>query len=76
MKIADEVTGSGAANAPAADLNGPDAHENPEEVLARYGAERDRKLREDNVGQYIDPAHSEKHRCFLEDPWVCLGCEH
>jgi len=59
-------------NIPAADLNGPEIADGYD-YRTRYAQEREKRIRSDGLAQYIDPAESEKHGHFLDDPWVAPG---
>ncbi|KAL5366690.1 hypothetical protein BJX96DRAFT_180960 [Aspergillus floccosus] len=39
-------------------------------VTKQYDEERNKRLREDGITQYIDPSRSERFQHFQEDPWV------
>jgi hypothetical protein len=41
--------------------------------MAKYAEERDKRLRSDATGQYIDLESSTKYGNFLEDPWIDAG---
>lgn len=71
MKTADALVNGASANVPSEDLNGPQIAAGVD-VHQKYDEERDKRLRDEGLAQYIDPTTSEKHRHFLEDPWV--GC--
>lgn len=41
-----------------------------EDILDKYHQERDKRLRADGEGQYVDPAYDEKLRRYQADCWV------
>ena len=43
----------------------------PDALRARYRAERDKRLRPDGIGQFIEPAGDFSH--YVEDPYVAAG---
>ncbi|CAL5871267.1 uncharacterized protein PFLUO_LOCUS5515 [Penicillium psychrofluorescens] len=48
------------------------------ELQQKYAEERDKRLRGDGLGQFIDPANSKELRHFIDDPWVdhqTLNCQ-
>lgn len=59
-------------NIPALDQNGPQIADS-KSFLDVYDEERDKRIREDGVRQYLNPAESEKFQHFLEDPFVETG---
>ena len=38
--------------------------------MQKYDEERDKRLRPEGVAQYIDLQTSDKHKHFIEDPWI------
>ncbi|KAJ6005147.1 hypothetical protein N7451_003091 [Penicillium sp. IBT 35674x] len=42
----------------------------PEDILKKYQDERNKRLREDGLSQYLDPATTARLKAFQADPWV------
>lgn len=59
-------------NIPAPDLNGPQVADSVN-YLQKYNNERDKRLKAQGTGQFINLRGSEKYSRFLEDPWVASG---
>ena len=60
------------ANVPSADLNGP-AAAGTVQFREIYDNERDKRVREEGVKQFINPAEHEAFKSILDDPWVEAG---
>lgn len=39
-------------------------------LMEKYAYERDRRIRDDGISQYINLAKSEEFKDFLKDPWI------
>lgn len=74
-KVVDGQTASQAADSgmkkAAQNTNGPNGDQKRiKDLQSRYNEERDKRLRPDGLGQYIDVYDSPKFRHFQEDPWA------
>lgn len=50
--------------------NEPPQQISAEDVLRKYKEEREKRLREDGLSQYLDPAQIARLKAFQADPWV------
>ncbi|KAH9809198.1 monooxygenase [Teratosphaeria destructans] len=62
----------------AAELSAPDEHGSQtafgsQATIAKYNAEREKRMLSENGRRYIDPTLDEKYRRFVEDPWIEAG---
>ncbi|KAF2763587.1 FAD/NAD(P)-binding domain-containing protein [Teratosphaeria nubilosa] len=58
---------------PAPDTNGPRLAFDSQATIAKYNAEREKRMLRENSRRYIDPTLDEKYRHFVADPWIEIG---
>lgn len=65
-------TAAAGVNKPALDLNGPQVVDS-DTYLQKYNDEREKRLKAQGTGQFMNLRSSKKYSRFLEDPWVTGG---